>query len=72
MGKRKFGKVLRRGSVAILKKVEDMLDSATSSQGAKQAAVSSILIFSMNFSIYLLTAIAGVCALRSSLISSKI
>jgi len=25
MGKRKFGKVLRRGSVAILKKVEDML-----------------------------------------------
>ena len=45
MGKRKFGKVLRRGSVAVLKKVEDMLDSATNSHGAKQAAVSSIPAF---------------------------
>ena len=37
MGKRKFGKVLRRGSVAILKKVEDMMHSSTSGTGAKQA-----------------------------------
>jgi serine/threonine protein phosphatase PrpC len=41
MGKRKMGKVLRRGSVAILKKVEDMMTGATKSTGAKQAAVLS-------------------------------
>jgi len=41
MGKRKFGKVLRRGSVAILKNVEDMMKSATSGTNAKQAAVLS-------------------------------
>ena len=33
-----MGKVLRRGSVAILKKVEDMLDGATGGAGAKQAS----------------------------------
>ena len=37
MGKRKVGKVLRRGSVAILKKAEDMMDGATKSTGATQA-----------------------------------
>ena len=41
MGKRKFGKVLRRGSVAILKKAEDFIKGATSGVGAQQASVLS-------------------------------
>jgi len=41
MGKRKFGKVLRRGSVAILNKVEDMMNTAAGGVGAQQASVLS-------------------------------
>jgi len=41
MRKRKFGKVLRRGNIAILKKVEDMMHGATSGHEATKAAVLS-------------------------------
>mmetsp|Transcript_9087 Transcript_9087/g.19584 ORF Transcript_9087/g.19584 Transcript_9087/m.19584 type:complete len:854 (-) Transcript_9087:175-2736(-) len=41
IGKRKFGKVLRRGSVAILKQVEDFVGGATKGKNAKEAAVLS-------------------------------
>lgn len=41
MGKRKFGKVLRRGSVAILKKVQDMMEGSRRGHGAKQASTLS-------------------------------
>ena len=38
MGERKFGKVMRRGSVQILKEVEDMKDAAKKGQEAVKAA----------------------------------